>query len=304
MDQHYLETQKAKALEAKYRQRGHEHETPEDYVIRKAKELTSFTDWTDMELMLEVMNGTPESWHVLVNPQRIPDWNTFLDEISWNQQQLMKLGHDLGGKGTSSDVQQQLDKMQSMIHRLDNSQRRSSRAAMQSHQVSSKPEKLLRIKELEDAYIAIVSTIGTRIAPTMSRNQEETAQEAYEDLCYESDEEDLIDLNSESESSESEEDFHEPLKSMTVATSSEKPSTEVEEPQVSLGGNTSQEEVTPVSVQLTKSTLLSKVKSNAANMGEEITLKRLMSRPAGTAFYGCKALIIKGWIQNPDGPKR
>ncbi|KAB5587895.1 Retrovirus-related Pol polyprotein [Ceratobasidium theobromae] len=360
MDRHYLETQKAKALEAKYRQRGHEHETPEDYVIRKAKELTSFTDWTDMELMLEVMNGAPESWHVLVNPQRIPDWNTFLDEISWNQQQLMKLGHDLGGKGTSSDIQRQLDRMQSTIHRLENSQRKSSRAAVRSHQVSSKPvgwnknlpkaphprrddivskgktpkDKGARgcihcssLNHWDKDCAYHVKKSGRKFVRTNLVETEDldliAAQEAYEDLCYESEEDDLINLESESEPSESEEDFHEPLKSMTVAASSEKPITEAEEPQVSLGGNANQQEATAVTVHLTKSSLvefsfpkmptrrsltkklkLAKVRSQAVKIGEEITLKWLMSRPAGTAFYGCKASIIKGWIQNQEGPKR
>jgi hypothetical protein len=42
----------------------------------------------------------------------------------------------------------------------------------------------------------------------------------------------------------------------------------------------------------------------ASMIGEEITLKRLMSRPPGTAFYGNKATIIKGWIQSKLGVKR
>ena len=28
-----------------------------------------------------------------------------------------------------------------------------------------------------------------------------------------------------------------------------------------------------------------------------------MSQPPGTAFYGCKAMIIKGWLQSATGPK-
>jgi hypothetical protein len=39
-------------------------------------------------------------------------------------------------------------------------------------------------------------------------------------------------------------------------------------------------------------------------IGEEVTLKRLMSRPPGTAFYGSKATIVKGWIQSKFGSKR
>jgi hypothetical protein len=42
----------------------------------------------------------------------------------------------------------------------------------------------------------------------------------------------------------------------------------------------------------------------ASMIGEEITLKRLMSQPPGTAFYGSKATIIKGWIQSKLGSKR
>jgi hypothetical protein len=38
-------------------------------------------------------------------------------------------------------------------------------------------------------------------------------------------------------------------------------------------------------------------------IGEEITLKRLMSQPPCTAFYGSKATIIKGWIQSKLGSK-
>ncbi|KAG9082555.1 hypothetical protein FS749_006770 [Ceratobasidium sp. UAMH 11750] len=140
-------------------------------------------------------------------------------------------------------------------------------------------------------------------------------------------EEPLIELQDDAE----EQDFHNPLKSQAAATSSVEPHAESEELQSSLRGNTdSQDDVLtvqgndqavdpePTTVSLvgsvnyqlpSRKNLARKLKQATvqtlnAVTGPLVSLKRLMSRPPGTAFYGAKATIIKGWIQSMDGSKR
>jgi hypothetical protein len=137
-----------------------------------------------------------------------------------------------------------------------------------------------------------------------------------------------------SSESESEQDSHKAPKSHTVTTSSKEPPAGSQESQSNLGVTlVSQEDSLLIDLGMqaqTTEVLSSMVNSNfirntivhlasrkafakkfknatrtlASMIGEEITLKRLMSRPPGTAFYGSKATIIKGWIQFELGSKR
>ncbi|KAB5588058.1 Transposon Tf2-1 polyprotein [Ceratobasidium theobromae] len=89
MNHAYLEQNKCEALEMKYRDSSHRNETPEDYVICKMEALTLFNDWTDPELIFQIMNDAPSSWRAYIDTEDIRLWEEFLDKIYWHQQDLM-----------------------------------------------------------------------------------------------------------------------------------------------------------------------------------------------------------------------
>ncbi|QRW16642.1 hypothetical protein RhiXN_04643 [Rhizoctonia solani] len=143
------------------------------------------------------------------------------------------------------------------------------------------------------------------------------AQEAYEDLCDEAYlDETEYDTEGEESVSEEEQDFHKPLQSLAVSTSSAKPSSGSQEEQHGLEGTTGSKESDssvfsgyvqpklPTRKSLNKKLKMASSHTAIAKNGEEITLKQLMSRPPGIAFFGSKATIIKGWLQTSNGPKK
>ncbi|KAB5588054.1 Transposon Tf2-1 polyprotein [Ceratobasidium theobromae] len=151
-------------------------------------------------------------------------------------------------------------------------------------------------------------------------NYEEACDEAYQE------EEELLDQEI-SESSSKEQDFPEPLQSLAASTTSNLAQTGTQETQTILEGIIPIElglmEIPVVQSNLTMSAsplasipklpsrkLLAKQLKLTSNLtktiqlGEELVLKRLMSRPPGTAFFGSKATIIQGWIQSTKGLKQ
>jgi hypothetical protein len=268
---------------------------------------------------------------------------------------------------SNPNIQWQLDKMMTVIHKLEN---KSHSSKVHSHKVDSKPigwhKNLPKPKfKQHDNNTSKKKTpkdVGARgckycgslnhwdrkctkpktsdikqaqVHAASLEDEEAAAQNAYDDLYDEildstTETEDLMDFSSESES---EQDFHKAPKSHTVTTSSTEPLAGSQESQGSLGGTSVTQEdslLIDLGMQaLTTEVLSGMVNSNfvkntlvhlpsrkafakqlknvtrtlASMIGEEITLKRLMSWPPGTAFYGSKATIIKGWIQSKLGSK-
>jgi hypothetical protein len=108
------EKAKAVALAMCYRDKGNEDETPEDYVIRKEEALTGTCNWTDSELVFEIMNGAPKSWRTLIDTYTTTTYHDLLDQVSWFQSDLMAVD-----RTSNSNVQKQLDKMMTVIHKLE-----------------------------------------------------------------------------------------------------------------------------------------------------------------------------------------
>ncbi|EUC60419.1 hypothetical protein RSOL_341640, partial [Rhizoctonia solani AG-3 Rhs1AP] len=148
------------------------------------------------------------------------------------------------------------------------------------------------------------------------------ALDAYEELC---DDAYIDESESETKEDESEQDFRKPLQSLAASTTGAHSQVDLEVTQQGLEGEAigqdtnladKNEQATEVVFSgyalpkvPTRKSLTKQFKLASANVfynkpGEEITLKRLMSRPPGTAFFGAKATIIKGWIQNAVGPKK
>ncbi|QRW26688.1 Retrovirus-related Pol polyprotein from transposon [Rhizoctonia solani] len=354
MNRTFLNRSKNEAMRIRFRDKDHSEETPEDYVIRKMEALTIVSNWTDSELIFEIMNGAPKSWTTHIDTSRIVTWEDFLDKIAWHEEDL--LGKD---SSHNSDIQRQLHQMQSTLKRLEGN--RHSRPSARSHLAGSKPVgwhqnnpppkypkddstvskgKTPKDKKARpcrhcgsmmhwdrDCKHAKKNSRFVRSHMAQADNDEWEAQEAYEDLCDEAYlDETEYDTEGEESVSEEEQDFHKPLQSLAVSTSSAKPSSGSQEEQHGLEGTTVSQGTNsadqgskesdslvfsgyvqpklPTRKSLNKKLKMASSHTAIAKNGEEITLKRLMSRPPGTAFFGSKATIIKGWLQTNNGPKK
>ena len=69
MNHHWLEKQKLRANKARYRESGHQRESPSDYIIRKMELLSLVYTYTDTEMVQAIMQEVPDSWASVINPQ-------------------------------------------------------------------------------------------------------------------------------------------------------------------------------------------------------------------------------------------
>ncbi|KEP44964.1 hypothetical protein V565_338990, partial [Rhizoctonia solani 123E] len=348
MNRTFMERNKADALHARFRDKNHPQELPEDYVIRKMEALTILSDWTDSELITEIMNSAPEHWTLYIDTSTVTTWDDFLDKVAWHEEKLLN-----SEISSSSDIQRQLNEMKSMLKRLE-SPKHSGRATARSQQAASKPVgwhknnpsppypkddstvskgKTPKDKKARpcrhcgslmhwdrDCKYAKQNSRAVRTHMAEASEDEWDALEAYEDLC---DDAYMEDCESETEDSESEQDFRKPLQPLASSAGAYSPSNDRQgvegEGTGSAASSSSKTEATestevvfagyalpklPTRKGLSKQLKLASIKTMHTKTGDEITLKRLMSRPPGTAFFGAKATIIKGWIQSSLGPKK
>ncbi|KAF8747842.1 hypothetical protein RHS01_11233 [Rhizoctonia solani] len=114
MNRSLIDRNKAKALQAGFRDRDNLYETPVDYIVRKAKTLTLFSNWTESELITEIMNSAPEHWSLYIDTSVGTTWDNFLDKVAWHEDRLLR--HD---NNISQDIQKQLDEMKEILKNIE-----------------------------------------------------------------------------------------------------------------------------------------------------------------------------------------
>ncbi|KAG9076253.1 hypothetical protein FRC06_009605, partial [Ceratobasidium sp. 370] len=119
MSRTYLDRIKSKAMNAKYRDHDHSHETPSDYIIRKMQLMQMAGEWSDSELMFEIMNGAPKQWRAYIDVSSILTFRDFQDKIKWHEEDLMS------SRSSDSDIQRQLDRMMNMLNKLEHGPKRN-----------------------------------------------------------------------------------------------------------------------------------------------------------------------------------
>ncbi|TDL20741.1 hypothetical protein BD410DRAFT_725294, partial [Rickenella mellea] len=107
MNRAWLDRQKSLAINASFQQPGHANETASDYVNRKVGLLDLVYDYTDSELMIEVLKTAPESWSKLLDTQRFPTFHLFQDAVSWHEHILTG-----GSKDSLSDFDRRLKNLE------------------------------------------------------------------------------------------------------------------------------------------------------------------------------------------------
>ncbi|KZS86563.1 hypothetical protein SISNIDRAFT_394583, partial [Sistotremastrum niveocremeum HHB9708] len=89
MNRSWLDKQRIRARNSRYREPGHLKETPSEYYIRKAELLTLLFGLSDSEMIMEVMNGAPASWTSILTPHLCTDVLQFQASIKFHEDALM-----------------------------------------------------------------------------------------------------------------------------------------------------------------------------------------------------------------------
>ena len=93
MNRAFLDKQKARANRAVYRDANNGRETPSEYVIRKLELLQFVYNYTDRELINEIMEGAPSYWTPVITPHLFQNLEEFQLSVKFHEDSLLKLGN-------------------------------------------------------------------------------------------------------------------------------------------------------------------------------------------------------------------
>ena len=91
MNHHWLEKQKIRANKARFREAGHQKESPSEYVIRKMELLSLVYSYSDTETIQAIMEEVPGSWASIINPQYQKTIREFQNVVKYHRESLEKL---------------------------------------------------------------------------------------------------------------------------------------------------------------------------------------------------------------------
>ncbi|KAJ3832228.1 hypothetical protein F5878DRAFT_666765 [Lentinula raphanica] len=97
MNRKWMDDQKISANKATYRDSSHTHETPSEYFIRKKELLMRVYDYSDTQLIQEIMEGAPTAWINVVTPHLYTDVDEFQEVIKFHENSLMALSRPYRG---------------------------------------------------------------------------------------------------------------------------------------------------------------------------------------------------------------
>ncbi|KAJ3751601.1 hypothetical protein EV360DRAFT_89572 [Lentinula raphanica] len=97
MNRKWMDDQKISANKATYRDSNHTHESPSEYFIRKKELLMRVYDYSDTQLIQEIMEGAPTSWINVVTPHLYTDVDEFQEVIKFHENSLMALSRPYRG---------------------------------------------------------------------------------------------------------------------------------------------------------------------------------------------------------------
>ena len=81
---------KARILRMRYRQKGYDQEKPIDYFHRKLRMIQEVFVLTESETIMEIMNGAPKYWSILIDTSRINTLTDLQYHIKYHEEQLMR----------------------------------------------------------------------------------------------------------------------------------------------------------------------------------------------------------------------
>ena len=90
MNQQWFDRMKARILRMRYRQKNHESEMPTDYFHHKLRMIQEVFVQTESETIMEIMNGTPKYWSILIDTSRINTISDLQYHIKYHEEHLMR----------------------------------------------------------------------------------------------------------------------------------------------------------------------------------------------------------------------
>ena len=95
MNRTFLDKQKARANKASYCDIGNGRELPSEYVIHKLELLQFIYNYTDNELINEIMEGAPSYWTPIVTPHLYQSLEQFQLAVKFHEDSLMRASNDI-----------------------------------------------------------------------------------------------------------------------------------------------------------------------------------------------------------------
>lgn len=90
MNRAWLDKQRTRAISMKYREVGHERESPSDYFHRKLELLQLAHGMDDSQLIMEIMNGAPAYWFQIMDTSRMRDVGDLQTLIQYHEDRLRR----------------------------------------------------------------------------------------------------------------------------------------------------------------------------------------------------------------------
>ena len=92
MNHRWLEKQKLRVNKARFRETGHQCESPSKYIIRKMELLSLVYSYTDTETIQAIMQEVPGSWASIINSQYQKTLQEFQNAVKCHEESLENLG--------------------------------------------------------------------------------------------------------------------------------------------------------------------------------------------------------------------
>lgn len=332
MNRAFMDKQKGRANRAVYRENGHSRETPSEYVIRKKELIELVYDYTDREMINEIMSSVPTQWTTILTPHLYSNLEEFQLAIKYYEENLLRLE---GFRNSRPELDYNSNQRDSNKSSFQNYRQTKSNLVGWS-KTTDKPE-----FPKDDSNVSTRATPeekgarpcrhcgsgkhwdneckhsrrGNRAVRTnlvQTNDEDVNAQHEYDEMYYE--------LTSEDEK---EKDFEQTLQSKPV---------EVQEVELTKGLERNQSEyisksfITRTDSPMMKSNLekqesfirpslnrksrrrfakeIERVSYRVERMNDEdkssLRLRKIMARPSGCAFLGAKATEVLGRINNRE----
>ena len=91
MNHHWLEKWKLRVNRARFREAGHQRESPSEYVICKMELLTLVYSYSDTETIQAIMMEVPGTWTSIIDPQYQKKFREFQNAVKYHEESLKKL---------------------------------------------------------------------------------------------------------------------------------------------------------------------------------------------------------------------
>jgi hypothetical protein len=129
MNRSWMDRQKKRAFSARYRDSSAPNETPSDYFYRKLQLLNTVSDWTDSQLITEIMESAPDFWVQIIDTQRLESLEDLQDAIAYHEERLANSRNQSRDDRKVERLQEQVNSILNRMNRTNRPPYRNSTPA-------------------------------------------------------------------------------------------------------------------------------------------------------------------------------